>query len=332
MSDRPVGIVGAGSWGTALAMLVAAAGRPALLWAREPEQAERLNRERVNARYLPEAPFPDGLEATSDLSAVAGRCGLVLMAVPSGYLEETARALGGAGLDGRHMLVSCIKGFADDHLTRMTEVLRRVTPVRQIGALSGPNLAGEIALGQPAATVVASRYPAVVAAAQAALSGPRFRVYGNADVVGTELGGALKNALALAAGAGAGLGHGDNTRALLLTRGLAEMVRVGERLGALPTTFAGLSGIGDLMATAFSPLSRNYQVGYRLAKGESLEAVTASMQQVAEGVKTARRVAAFARGEGLSLPIFEGLATVTDGGASPQHVIDRLLLEPGGRE
>lgn len=330
--SEPVGILGAGSWGTALAGLVAQSGRTALLWARDPDLARAMNEKRENARYLPGCLLPEGLTATAELGELAERCSLILLAVPSSYLEEAARALGGAGLDGRHMLVSCIKGFADDRLTRMTEVLKRVTPVKQLGALSGPNLAGEIAKGQPAATVVASRYPAVVSATQAALNGPRFRVYGNADVVGTELGGALKNALALAAGAGAGLGHGDNTRALLLTRGLAEMTRVGERLGALGPTFSGLSGIGDLMATAFSPLSRNYQVGYRLARGEALEAITASMQQVAEGVKTAHRVAAFARAEGLALPIFEGLAAVFDEGASPQLVIDRLLTAPGGRE
>ncbi|MEB3329624.1 MAG: NAD(P)H-dependent glycerol-3-phosphate dehydrogenase [Candidatus Sericytochromatia bacterium] len=321
---QPVGIVGGGSWGTALAHLIGSNGHPVLHWMRDAGSVNEVNEARTNARYLPGLRLPASVRATTSLAAVGERCRLILLVVPSGSLRAVVSDLG-AHLDGGHQVIHAVKGFEGSTLKRMSEVIREETCVRQLGVLSGPNLAREVAAGQPSATVVASHFPAVIDAARSVLAGPTFRVYGNTDVVGAEVGGAVKNIMAIAAGIATGLSFGDNTRALLLTRGLAEIARLGQRLGARPETFSGLSGIGDLMATCFSPLSRNFQVGQRLARGESLATVTADMRQVAEGVKTARTVHEYAIAEDVHMPITEGVYRIVHEGVEPRQVIAGLM-------
>jgi glycerol-3-phosphate dehydrogenase (NAD(P)+) len=214
----------------------------------------------------------------------------------------------------------------------MSEVVREETCVRKLGVLAGPNLARELAAGQPAGTLVASRYEEVFRRAHAALHGGCLRVYAGRDVIGAEIGGAFKNVVALAAGVAAGLGFGDNTRALLLTRGLSEMARLGVALGADPLTFGGMAGVGDLIATCMSPLSRNHQVGARLARGESLEAITREMKMVAEGVKTTRAIHELARGAGLELPIVHGVHRLLYQGAGVPELLAELMAIPTGPE
>jgi glycerol-3-phosphate dehydrogenase (NAD(P)+) len=203
--------------------------------------------------------------------------------------------------------------------------LKEETACKKIGVLSGPNLAREVAEGQPSAAVVASKYPEVIDRARAVLVGRTFRVYGNNDVTGTEIGGALKNIYAIASGLANGLGFGENTKAMLLTRGLAEMARLGSHLGAKPATFSGLSGLGDLMATCFSPLSRNFQVGQRLARGEQMEEIVAAMNQVAEGIKTTRVVHEYAQANGVYLPITEGVYKILYHNVPPRAVLSQLM-------
>jgi glycerol-3-phosphate dehydrogenase (NAD(P)+) len=319
-----IGIVGGGSWGTALAHLIGSNGHPVLHWMRDAGAVDAVNETRSNARYMPGLHLPPGVRATTSLAAVGEGCRLILLVVPSSSLRTVVSELG-AHLDGGHQLVHAVKGFEGSTLKRMSEVIREETCVRQVGVLSGPNLAREVAEGQPSATVVASHFPAVIDAARAVLAGPTFRVYGNTDVVGTEVGGAVKNIMAIAAGIATGLSFGDNTRALLLTRGLAEVARLGQHLGARPETFSGLSGIGDLMATCFSPLSRNFQVGHRLARGESLAQIAGDMRQVAEGVKTAKTVHEYAVAEGVHMPITEGVHRIVHEGVDPREVLAGLM-------
>ncbi|MEB3221992.1 MAG: NAD(P)H-dependent glycerol-3-phosphate dehydrogenase [Candidatus Sericytochromatia bacterium] len=323
-APSPVGIVGGGSWGTALSHLIGSNGHDVLHWMRDAGTVDEVNATRVNTRYLPGMVLPARVRATTSLEAVGTGCRLILLVVPSGSLRGVVAELG-AHLDGAHQVVHAVKGFEGSTLKRMSEVVREETCVRQIGVLSGPNLAREVAEGQPSATVVASHFPAVIDAARAVLAGPTFRVYGNTDVVGAEVGGAVKNIMAIAAGIATGLSFGDNTRALLLTRGLAEVARLGHHLGARQETFSGLSGIGDLMATCFSPLSRNFQVGLRLARGESLAAIVGEMRQVAEGVKTARTVHEYATAEGVHMPITEGVYQIVHGGVEPREVLAGLM-------
>ena len=319
-----VGVLGGGSWGTVLAHLAASNGNPVSLWVRDAAAADALNATRRNAKYLNELELHAGIQATTDLAGIGRDCGVILVVVPSHALRETMAHLGDH-LDGSHVLIHAIKGIEPDSFMRMSQILQAETCCKKIGVLSGPNLAKEVALGHPSATVIASGYQEVIAAGGEILRSKTFRVYGNPDVVGTEIGGSLKNILAIASGMAEGLGFGDNTKALLLTRGLAEIMRLGMGLGADPMTFSGLSGVGDLMATCFSPLSRNYQVGNRLAKGESLEAIQAAMRQVAEGVRTTRTVALYARTHGIYMPITEGIYRILYEGATPKEALSGLL-------
>ena len=323
MSER-IGIVGGGSWGTALANLVAQNGHPVLHWMRDEAAATEINRERRNAKYLPGLTLSPGIEATTDLARLGRECRLLLVVVPSGGVRAVMGELGNH-LDGGHVLIHCIKGLETGTFKRMSTVLKEETCCKKIGVLSGPNLAREVAEGQPSAAVVASKYPEVIERARAVLVGRTFRVYGNADVIGTEVGGALKNIYAIASGLATGLGFGDNTRAMLLTRGIAEMARLGTHLGAKPATFSGLSGLGDLMATCFSPLSRNFQVGQRLARGERMEDIVAAMNQVAEGIKTTRAVHEYGQAHGVYLPITEGVYKILYQHVSPQAVLGQLM-------
>jgi glycerol-3-phosphate dehydrogenase (NAD(P)+) len=330
MASR-VGVVGAGAWGTTLAKLLADNGQEVLLWARQSASCEAINAKHENGRYLPEVRLPAQVVATTDLRDLCERCLLVLVAVPSRGFRDVARELG-RFLRGDHLVIHGTKGFEQSGCKRMSEVLREETCVRKIGVLSGPNLAREVALGKPAGTLVASKFDEVVTAAQAALHSRQFLVYGGTDVAGAEVGGAFKNVVAVAAGVVDGLQLGDNAKSLLIARSLTEMSRVGEAMGADRSTFWGLSGIGDLVATCASPLSRNHQVGERLARGESRQAIEESMVAVAEGVPAARALFDFATGLRLDLPIVGAVHRVLYEGLKVEDVLRRLMARPAGPE
>jgi glycerol-3-phosphate dehydrogenase (NAD(P)+) len=330
---RPIAIIGAGGWGTTLACLIGEKGIPTRLWAREPEVADEINAGRSNSRYLPEATVPKGVQSSSSLREVLSGARLVIFAVPSQWLREVAGEAA-EHLPTRAPAVSATKGLEVETGLRMSQVLQQVLGAdAPVAALSGPNLSREIVQGMPAAAVVASANPELSLGVQELLLSDRFRVYTNSDVIGVELGGALKNIVALAAGACDGLGFGSNTKAALLTRGLAEIRRLGVAMGAKPETFSGLSGIGDLMATCSSTLSRNWQVGNRLAQGESIDQIDNSMGgQVAEGVPTACAACEEAKRRGVEMPIAAAVRDVIGGTLPPREAVSRLMAREGKTE
>ncbi|MCI0678021.1 MAG: NAD(P)-dependent glycerol-3-phosphate dehydrogenase [Actinobacteria bacterium] len=323
---RKVAVIGAGSWGTTVAML-AAAKAPVTLWARRPELAETIRATRVNDQYLPETRVPDNVTPTASLAEAVGSAGAVAVAVPSHGFRAVFRELA-PHLDAGVPIVSLTKGIEQETLDTMTAVIAEEAPDHDsglIGVLTGPNLAAEIVAGQPAAAVVAMTGDAAARAVQETFMGPTFRVYTNDDVVGCELGGALKNVMAIAAGMSDGLGFGDNTRATLITRALAELTRLGVALGGRPSTFAGLAGMGDLIATCISPKSRNHRVGYYLAMGRSLEEIVSEMDMVAEGVKTTASVLGLAERVGVEMPIAEHVSMVIHEGVHPRDAVLSLM-------
>ncbi|MGY1711042.1 NAD(P)H-dependent glycerol-3-phosphate dehydrogenase [Geodermatophilus sp. SYSU D00758] len=319
-------VLGAGSWGTTFAKVLADAGSEVVLHARRPELAAAITERGENPDYLPGIRLPGRLRATSDPAEALDGAGLVVLAVPSQSLR--ANLTDWAPLlppDG--VLLSLMKGIELGTTKRMSEVIGEVTGARpdRVAALSGPNLAREIAEEQPAATVVACADAARAAQVQAACHTPYFRPYTNQDLVGCELGGAVKNVIALASGMAEGLGFGDNTRASLITRGLAETARLGLALGAELTTFAGLAGLGDLVATCSSPLSRNRTFGERLGRGMSLEEVQAATRQTAEGVKSCRPVLDLARAHGVDMPLTEAVVRVCHDGATAAQMVKEIM-------
>jgi glycerol-3-phosphate dehydrogenase (NAD(P)+) len=329
--DERVAVIGAGSWGTTLAKVLADNGRKVLLWTRREELARQVNEQHENRDYLPDVKLPENVEACSDLERIGNTCHLILMVVPSHGMRATARALGDF-LTGEHVVIHAAKGIEEDSFKRMSEILREETCLRKIGVLSGPNLARELAKKQPTGTLVASHFDEVYERAAAALNNDHFRVYGGRDVIGAEVGGAFKNIVALAAGVAAGLGFGENTKALLLTRGLSEMARYGIAMNAELLTFGGMAGMGDLIATCSSPLSRNHQVGARLAAGESLSAIQEHMRMVAEGVKTTRAVHDYADKKGLDLPIVRAVYHLLYEGGDVPTLMQDLMSIPTGAE
>ncbi|HSM01148.1 MAG TPA: NAD(P)H-dependent glycerol-3-phosphate dehydrogenase [Acidimicrobiia bacterium] len=325
-----VAVIGAGSWGTAVARM-AGASSETVLWARRPELAESIQRERFNPDYLPDAALPDGLTATADLERAVSDIDLLIMAVPSHGFREV---LMGAAVPAGIPIVSLTKGIETGTLRRMTEVVLEVVDAdpSSVGVLTGPNLAREIAAGQPAAAVVGMPDEAVGARIQSLLMGPTFRVYTNPDVVGCEAAGALKNVMAIAAGMAHGLGYGDNSKAALVTRALAELTRLGIALGGRPLTFAGLAGMGDLVATCFSDQSRNRSVGVELGRGRSLDEIVDEMQMVAEGVKTAEAVLELAARHGIDMPIARAVGGVLYEGARPADMVEALMTREAKSE
>ncbi|GAA3243303.1 NAD(P)H-dependent glycerol-3-phosphate dehydrogenase [Pseudonocardia petroleophila] len=324
---RRVAVLGAGSWGTAFAKVLADAGREVSLWARRPEVAAAVNERHVNPDYLPGVELPGLLTATTNAATALDGVDAVVLAVPS----QTLRAnLGGWRelLPRGVTLVSLAKGVELGTLKRMSEVVVEVAGVTpdQVAVVSGPNLAREIAAEEPTATVIAcSDHDRAVALQHACTTG-YFRSYTNTDVVGCELGGAGKNVIALATGMAAGMGFGDNTRASLITRGLAEIARLGGALGADPMTFAGLAGLGDLVATCSSPLSRNRTFGERLGRGESLaQAEEANHGQVAEGVKSCSSICELGARHGVELPIADAVRRVCHEGLSAAEMGKELI-------
>ncbi len=322
MLDK-VAVIGAGSWGTTVAA-VAAASAPTVLWARRPALAQSIDTLHENPDYLPGVVLPETLRATASLDEAVAGAALVIMAVPSHGFRTVLTELSGS-IPADAPVLSLAKGLEQGTHLRMTEVVAQVVPGHLAGVLTGPNLAREIAAGQPAATVVAMTDESMARQVQEVLRTPSFRVYTNPDVVGCEMAGATKNVLAIAAGILQGLGLGDSSLAALITRGLAELGRLGVAMGGERITIAGLAGVGDLVATCTSSLSRNRMVGEQLGRGQTLEEIMADMRMVAEGVKTARPLLELATARGVEMPIGEQVAAVLEGATSPSKAILTLM-------
>lgn len=322
-----ISVIGAGGWGTALATLLAGSRPHVTLWAHRADHADQLSAARENVDYLPGVPLPDSLHVTNDL-ALAAQADLLVMVVPSRALAGVAAELAEAGVRPEATLVSCTKGIEAGSGRLMTQVLEAMLPGRPVAVLSGPNLAAEIARGVPAAGVIGARDPRLLPALQETFSFQTFRAYTSEDIDGIQLGGALKNVFAIAAGACDGLGMGDNAKAALVTRALAEMMRLGVALGGRRETFAGLSGIGDLMVTCFSRQSRNRAFGERLGRGETPAEIVASTRTVAEGVPTARSAWECAQRLGVEAPITAEVHAVLYESKPPRHAVAGLLDRP----
>lgn len=322
-----VAVLNAGGWGTALAVVLARAGHAVRLWARRPEQAAALAAGRVNEAYLPGVGLPDAVLPTNDLGAAVAGCAAVVMVPISAALRELAQRLGPL-LPDDALVVHGTKGLERESLLRLSQVVERElrsTHQGRVAALSGPTHAEEVGRGIPAAAVVASPDSASAAALQGILSGPTFRVYTNSDVVGVELCGALKNVVALATGIGDGLGGGDNARAALITRSLAEISRLVVAAGGRAETVAGLAGVGDLVATCTSRHSRNRRAGEQIGRGVPLERVLAESPQVVEGVPATRAALALARRYGVTMPIVEQAHAVLFEGRDPRDAMVELM-------
>ena len=317
-------MLGAGSWGTTLADLLARKGHAVRLWAYEPDVVEAVNRSHENPLFLPGCPLAEALTATGDAVAAVRGAEVVLTVAPSHVFRrvvEQARP----GIGESTLVVSATKGIEPGTLMLMSAVLEEVLPRHQVTALSGPSFALEVYQGQPTAVVAAARTESTAREVQGVFATPRFRVYSNTDVVGVELAGALKNVIAIAAGILEGLGLGNNPRAALITRGLAEMTRLGVAMGADPLTFAGLAGMGDLILTTTGALSRNRALGLALAHGTSLAEYNATHRSVAEGANTARGALELAARLGTELPICAQVASILfDGKPAPQAVVDLM--------
>ncbi|MEX1009485.1 MAG: NAD(P)H-dependent glycerol-3-phosphate dehydrogenase [Acidimicrobiia bacterium] len=322
-----VAVIGAGSWGTTVAAIASEHG-PTVLWGRNSDLADAITRTHENAAYLPGISLPSALRATSDLAAACAEATVVVMAVPShgfrGVLCEAAQLI-----RSETPVVSVSKGVERDTLLRMTEVILDVLPDHRgdrVAVLTGPNLAREVAEGQPAASVIACRDEETAGWLQQLFMTRSFRVYTNPDVVGCEIAGALKNVIAIAVGTAAGLGYGDNAQAALVTRGLAELTRLGVALGGEPLTFAGLAGLGDLVATCTSAQSRNRSVGFELGRGRRLASIVAEMNMVAEGVRSTAAVLELAARAGVEMPIATIVGAVLYEGRQPADLVLELML------
>jgi glycerol-3-phosphate dehydrogenase (NAD(P)+) len=318
-------IAGDGGWGTAMAILLSQVGRDVGLWCHDPEYAEFLQRTRLNPRFLPGFEITPAVRISHRFEDLVDGCDVLVSAVPTEHLRSTWTALA-PHLPPRVPLLSLSKGMEETTDLRPTQVLAQVVGERPIGVLSGPNIAREIARGLPAATVVACEDAALARAVQSSFSTETFRVYRNADVVGVELGGALKNVIAIAAGMCDGLELGTNAKAALIDRGVIEIARLGERLGGQRKTFFGLAGLGDLLTTCTSPVSRNRTFGERIGRGERPEDILASLSQVVEGAKTAGPVHDHMQRLGISLPISEQVYQVVHRGKPPRETVRALML------
>ena len=325
-----VGVVGAGSWGTTIASM-AALNTSTMLWARSALTAEVINAEHRNPAYLGKRVLPTELIASHDLEEVVRDADVVVMAVPSQGFREVLHAAAAHVRPGVP-IVSVAKGLEQGSLMRMSEVIASELPGHPAAVLTGPNLAQEIMDGQPAASVVAIDDETIARELQRIFSNPRLLIYTNPDVVGCEVSGVVKNVIAIAAGMAGGMGFGNNTRATLITRGLAEMTRLGTAMGGTPATFAGLAGMGDLIATCSSLQSRNTSVGMALGRGENIADVMASMQMVAEGVKSSAAVLDLAAQFGIEMPITEQVVAVCHRGISAEQALSDLLSRGGRSE
>lgn len=323
-----VTVLGAGSWGTTVAAL-ASGNTPTLLWARRAEVAEEVASARTNHRYLGEHVLPRRLAVTADLEQAVADADVLVVGTPTQYIRDT---LVEAAPHVRPWIpvLSLAKGLEAETRMRPTDVISECLPGHPVGLLAGPNIAGEILEGKAAAAVIATPDPDIASSLQPLFTTTRFRVYTNTDVLGCELGGVLKNIIAIAAGMADGLGVGVNTSALVISRGLAEMTRLGVAMGADPATFSGLTGMGDLIATCMSPRSRNRRVGEQLARGRTIEEAVAVLGQVAEGVRTAASVMDLAREHGVDAPICAEVDAVVNRGRTAAQAYRGLLrIQPG---
>ncbi|WP_226344557.1 NAD(P)H-dependent glycerol-3-phosphate dehydrogenase [Agilicoccus flavus] len=321
-----IAVLGTGSWGTAFAAVLADAGAGVRLWGRRREVVEAIAATRVNAGYLPDLVLPDGVTATPDVADALAGADAVVLAVPSQQLRGALGQWTGL-IEPDSVLVSLMKGIELGSRKRMSQVIAEVTGATpdRIAVVTGPNLAREIAERQPAAGVVASASSATAEWVAEACATPYFRPYIDTDVIGCELGGAVKNVVAVAVGMAEGLGFGDNTKATLITRGLAETVRLGVALGADPATFSGLAGVGDLIATCMSPLSRNHRIGVGLGQGLTLAEVVERTKQTAEGVTSCESILALAREHDVDAPLAEAVVAVCHDGMPPALIADALM-------
>jgi len=327
-----VAVIGSGSWGTVVAAMLARSDRTTL-WARRPDLAATIAETGENSEYLPGVQLPPDLEATADLASALDGADTVVMAVPShgfrAVLEDAS-----THIDPDASFVSLTKGVERGTILRMTEVAADVLDLGtdRIGVLTGPNLAREVATGQPAAAVIAMPDGNLSRELQSRFMQPTFRVYTNSDVVGCEAAGALKNVMAIAAGMAHGLGYGDNSKAALVTRALAELTRLGVALGGSPLTFSGLAGMGDLVATCFSSQSRNRSVGVRLGEGTPLDEIISDMNMVAEGVKSTEAILTLAERHDIEMPIAETVGGVLYEAAKPADMVQRLMTREAKAE
>jgi len=325
-----VGVLGAGSWGTTFAALTSR-NTPTALWARDPDVVAQINSARSNRRYLPGVALPARLNAVASIREVAGEADVIVMAVPShGFREVLERAR--PHIRPWVPIVSLAKGLERGTNLRMTQVTGQLLPGHPVAVLTGPNLAREIIEGRAAASVLAMGDAAIVRRLQYVFSSGLYRVYSNTDVVGCELCGVLKNLIAIASGMADGIGLGDNTRAAMITRGLAEISRLGVAMGGRPETFAGLAGLGDLVTTCMSPLSRNRYVGEQLGKGRAIGEIVGEMHMIAEGVKSSPVVVSIARGLGVDIPMIEEVNRVLSGEGSARRALRALLRISAGAE
>ncbi|MEO1082319.1 MAG: NAD(P)H-dependent glycerol-3-phosphate dehydrogenase [Pseudomonadota bacterium] len=330
MAKLKVAVLGGGSWGTTVAALTAR-NTEVTIWARNPDTVEEINRDHTNRTYLPDATLPDTLRATNDIGEAVGGADVVVMGIPSQnfrlVLDEVRNHL-----RAWVPVISLTKGLELDTRMRMTQIIDELLPGHPTGVLSGPNLAREIMSGQAAASVIAMDDEVICRTLQTVFASGLFRVYTNTDVVGCELGGVLKNIIAIAVGMGDGQGAGDNTRAALITRGLAEMTRLGVAMGGRARTFSGLAGMGDMIATCTSPQSRNRHVGMELGKGKTMDVIAEEMFMVAEGAKSAPAVIALAEEHRIDMPISRDVYRVISGETTARGAYRGLLRTAAGSE
>lgn len=320
-------VIGAGSWGTALSIVLADNGHEVTLWSRNAAVSEEINLQHTNRKYLPEVELPKVIRSTTSLHEAVNDKDMIMLVVPSHAMRETVRQIA-KDLKPGTLIIHATKGLETDSLKRMSEVLREELPDflhDRIVVLSGPSHAEEVSRRSPTTVVVASTDNRSAEEAQDRLINSRFRVYTNPDVIGVELGGSLKNIIALGAGLSDGLGFGDNAKAALITRGLAEIGRLGVHLGANPLTFAGLAGVGDLVVTCTSQHSRNWRAGYMLGTGKTLDQVMESMEMVVEGIRTTKAAYKLAGKEQVEMPITEQLHQVLFNGKSPKDAVEDLM-------
>ncbi len=324
--EGSVSVIGAGSWGTALAHCVANKGYPVKLWVRRAEVAEEINERHTNSQYLKEHQLNRKIQATTDLEEAA-QSELLIVAIPSKAFRAMARQLGDF-VQPDQILLSATKGIEPQTHQRMSEILKEETASLKVGVISGPNLALEVMSGYPSATLIASRFDEVVALGMQALNTPQFRTYGSHDIVGAELAGALKNVLAIASGIISGMGYGANTRAFLVSRGVSELIRLGHHFDVDPLTLSGLAGVGDIMVTCSSEQSRNFRVGLKIGQGESLSNILSDIQQVAEGVRTSISANELAQRFNEPLPVMQTVYQILHQNLPLQDAAQQLL----GRE
>ncbi|MCR8922929.1 NAD(P)H-dependent glycerol-3-phosphate dehydrogenase [Dasania sp. GY-MA-18] len=331
LKPSKVAVLGGGSFGTAIANIMANNGHSVCLWMRNDQRADEINQQHINRSYLPDYPLNEQLQASTDLAAAVQGCEIVFMAVPSSSSRAVAKELVAHIADGC-ILISTTKGIEPENFKLMSQVLAEEIPQARIGVLSGPNLAKEIAAGQITGTVIASEDDELNETIQTLLHSGTFRVYASNDVFGVELGGALKNIYAIISGMAAAMGTGQNTISMLMTRSLAEMSRFAVHKGADPMTFLGLAGVGDLIATCMSPLSRNYRVGYQLGEGKALDDIVAELGQVAEGVNTLKLIKQQSDELGIYMPLVSALYDVIYNKKTIKEVVGAMMFSEQNRD